>query len=66
MMYFLIQLLICKKLLSTLALVLGVSDENISPAFEDPIYYIMKEAELPIHIDPLKYDLKDPLEKNNS
>ena len=23
----------------------------------------MKEAELPIDIDPLKYDLKDPLER---
>ena len=52
-----------KNFLSTLALVLGVSDENVIPAFEDPIYYIMKEAELPIDIDPLKYDLKDPLER---
>lgn len=52
-----------KNFLSTLALVLGVSDENILPAFEDPIYYIMKEAELPLDIDPLKYDLKDPLER---
>ncbi|MFA6741660.1 MAG: transglutaminase family protein [Arcobacteraceae bacterium] len=52
-----------KNFLSTLAKVLGVSDENILPAFEDPIYYIMKEAELPLDIDPLKYDLKDPLER---
>jgi uncharacterized protein (DUF2126 family)/transglutaminase-like putative cysteine protease len=52
-----------KKFLSTLSLVLGVSDENIIPAYEDPIYYIMKEAELPIDIDPLKFDLKDPLER---
>ncbi len=52
-----------KKFLSTLALVLGVSDKNIIPAFEDPIYYIMKEAEMPLDIDPLKYDLKDPLER---
>ncbi|MCG3677348.1 transglutaminase family protein [Aliarcobacter butzleri] len=52
-----------KRFISTLALILGVSDENIIPAFEDPIYYIMKEAELPIDIDPLKYDLKDPLER---
>ena len=52
-----------KNFLSTLALVLGVNDENILPAFEDPIYYIMKEAELPLDIDPLKYDLKDPLER---
>ncbi|PUE65068.1 transglutaminase family protein [Arcobacter lacus] len=52
-----------KTFISTLALILGVSDENVVPAFEDPIYYIMKEAELPIDIDPLKYDLKDPLER---
>ena len=52
-----------KEFISTLALILGISDENVIPAFEDPIYYIMKEAELPIDIDPLKYDLKDPLER---
>lgn len=52
-----------KTFLSRLALILGVSNENIIPAYEDPIYYIMKESELPIDIDPLKYDLKDPLER---
>ena len=52
-----------KNFISTLSLILGISDENIIPAFEDPIYYIMKEAELPLDIDPLKYDLKDPLER---
>ena len=52
-----------KKFISTLSSVLGVSDENVIPAYEDPIYYIMKEAELPIDIDPLKFDLKDPLER---
>lgn len=52
-----------KKFLSTLALVLGVSDKNIVPAFEDPVYYIMKEFELPLDIDPMKADLKDPLER---
>ncbi|XPV68663.1 MAG: DUF2126 domain-containing protein [Halarcobacter sp.] len=52
-----------KKFLSTLALVLGVSDKNIIPAFEDPVYYIMKEAGLPLDIDPMEYNLKDPLER---
>ncbi|MBK2024714.1 DUF2126 domain-containing protein [Francisella philomiragia] len=52
-----------KKFLSTLSLVLGVSDQNIVAAYEDPIYYIMKEAELPIDVDPMKYNLKDPLER---
>jgi uncharacterized protein (DUF2126 family)/transglutaminase-like putative cysteine protease len=52
-----------KEFISTLSLVLGVSDGNVIEAYEDPIYYIMKEAELPIDIDPLKFDLKDPLER---
>lgn len=52
-----------KKFLSTLSLILGVSDENIVPAFEDPIYYIMKEAAMPLDIDPMKVDLKDSLER---
>ena len=52
-----------KEFISILSSVLGVSDENVIPAYEDPIYYIMKEAELPIDIDPLKFDLKDPLER---
>lgn len=52
-----------ENFIKTLALTLGVSDENVLPAFEDPYYYIMKEASLPIDVDPLKYNLKDPLER---
>jgi uncharacterized protein (DUF2126 family)/transglutaminase-like putative cysteine protease len=52
-----------KEFISKLALILGVNDENVAPAFEDPIYYIMKEAELPLDIDPLEFDLKDSLER---
>jgi len=52
-----------KKFLSHLSLVLGVSPQNIVPAFEDPVYYIMKEAEMPLDIDPLEFDLKDSLER---
>ncbi|MDX9742336.1 MAG: transglutaminase family protein [Arcobacteraceae bacterium] len=52
-----------KKFLSHLALVLGVSPENIVSAYEDPVYYIMKEAEMPLDIDPLEFDLKDSLER---
>ena len=52
-----------KEFISTLSSVLGVSDENVIPAYEDPIYYIMKEAELPLDVDPLKFDLKDSLER---
>ncbi|MDD2698957.1 MAG: transglutaminase family protein [Arcobacteraceae bacterium] len=52
-----------KKFLSYLALVLGVSPENIVTAYEDPVYYIMKEAEMPLDIDPLEFDLDDSLER---
>ena len=52
-----------KHFLDTLALSLGVSEHNILPAYEDPVYYIMKEASFPIDIDPLKADLKDSLER---
>jgi uncharacterized protein (DUF2126 family) len=52
-----------KEFISKLALVLGVNKENVLATFEDPIYYIMKEAEFPIDIDPLKFDLRDPLER---
>jgi uncharacterized protein (DUF2126 family)/transglutaminase-like putative cysteine protease len=52
-----------KKFLSELALTLGVSDENILNAYEDPVYYIMKEASMPLDIDVMSYDLKDSLER---
>ncbi|MBU0720327.1 transglutaminase family protein [bacterium] len=54
-----------KNFLSKLALTLGVSDKNVINAYEDPVYYIMKEAELPIDVDLSKVDLKDPLERQN-
>ncbi len=42
---------------------LGLSDSNILEAYEDPLYYIIKESELPIDIDPMKVNLKDSLER---
>jgi uncharacterized protein (DUF2126 family)/transglutaminase-like putative cysteine protease len=54
-----------QKFMNTLALTLGISPKNVIKAYEDPVYYIMKEAELPIDIDPMKVDLKDPLERQN-
>ncbi|MEJ2413708.1 MAG: transglutaminase family protein [Sulfurimonas sp.] len=52
-----------QKFLSRLALTLGVSDQNIVPAYEDPVYYIMKEASMPLDMDVMEYDLKDSLER---
>jgi uncharacterized protein (DUF2126 family)/transglutaminase-like putative cysteine protease len=52
-----------KRFLEQLALTLGVSDQNIITAYEDPIYYVVKESELPLDVDPTKFDLDDPLER---
>ncbi len=46
-----------------LAQVLGVAADHIRPAYEDTYYYIWKEGQLPANVDPLKADLKDPLER---
>ena len=53
------------KFIATLALMLGISPDNVVKAYEDPYYYIMKEAQLPVDIDAMKADLKDPLERQN-
>ena len=52
-----------KKFSETLALTLGISDQNVISAYEDPLVYILKEAQLPIDIDPLNCDLEDSLER---
>lgn len=51
------------KFLYTLSLTLGIDNENIIDAYEDPVHYIMKEASLPIDIDPLNCDLENALER---
>ena len=52
-----------EKFIKTLAKTLEVSEENVISAYEDPIHYIMKEAELPADIDPMECNLDDPLER---
>ncbi len=54
-----------KKFLESLALTLKVSNENVIAAYEDPVHYIMKEAQLPVDIDPLEYDVDDASERRN-
>ena len=46
-----------------LAAQLGLSPGNISAGFEDPVYYLHRESELPVNIDPLSADLTDSLER---
>ncbi|HQR74172.1 MAG TPA: transglutaminase family protein [Sulfurovum sp.] len=51
------------KFLSTLSLTLGISTDYIEEAFEDPVHYIIKEASLPIDIDPTAFDLTSATER---
>lgn len=51
------------QFLERLALNLGISEQNLHPAYNDPLVAIMQEAQLPIDIDPLEYDLNDAKER---
>ena len=46
-----------------LARQLGLPQECVTPGYEDTFYYLYKESELPINVDPVSLDLKDPLER---
>jgi uncharacterized protein (DUF2126 family) len=50
---------------SNLALALGLSPRYVVPAYEDALYHLLKEAELPPTLDPTKADLKDPAERRS-
>jgi len=52
-----------ERFLKTLTQYLGMSDETIIPAYEDVFYFLWEEGRLPVDVDPLKSDLKDPLER---
>jgi uncharacterized protein (DUF2126 family) len=47
----------------TLARRLGVDPDYTNPAFEDPMYYLQKERQLPINVDPVDNHLEDPGER---
>ena len=44
---------------------LAVSEEMVSPVYEDIFYYLWTEGKLPVNIDPLQADLKDPAERTS-
>ena len=52
------------KLLTGIANILGVEDEMVSPAYEDPAEWIVKEGNLPANVDPANSKLKDPEERS--
>ncbi len=51
-------------LLSNMAEALGVPAENVTPAFEDPAEWIIKEGNLPENVTPQNSELKDPEERS--
>ena len=42
---------------------LAVSAENVLAAYEDIFYFLWTEGKIPVNMDPLRYNLKDPLER---
>jgi uncharacterized protein (DUF2126 family)/transglutaminase-like putative cysteine protease len=46
-----------------LAKYLALSEENVHPAYEDAFYFLWTEGKIPANIDPLQFDLKDPIER---
>ncbi|MGD8498494.1 MAG: transglutaminase family protein, partial [Chromatiales bacterium] len=44
---------------------LGLAERYVVPGYEDTLYHLWKESGVPINLDPLKADLKDPLERRS-
>jgi uncharacterized protein (DUF2126 family)/transglutaminase-like putative cysteine protease len=40
---------------------LGINTKNLTPAYEDPIYWALEEGKLPVNLDPLAVNLKDSI-----
>ena len=51
------------RLAQEIAKCLGVMPEHVAPTVEDVWHYLARERRLPINVDPLKSQLKDPLER---
>jgi uncharacterized protein (DUF2126 family) len=47
----------------TLARRLGADPEYTNPAFEDPVFYLQRERQLPVNVDPVDNHLEDPAER---
>jgi uncharacterized protein (DUF2126 family)/transglutaminase-like putative cysteine protease len=47
-----------------LAVKLGLEGDTVSPAFEDPAEWILKEGQLPDNVDPSNSKLRDPEERS--
>ena len=49
-----------QRFIAMLARRLALCQDFAIPAYEDPWHYLMEEQRLPINVDPLQKDLKDP------
>ena len=52
-----------QRFAETLSGRLQVDPEYANPAFEDPLYYLQKERQLPVNVDPVDNHLEDPGER---
>lgn len=53
-----------QRFVKTLAVRLGIDPNCSSPAYEDPFYFLQKERQLPINVDPVDNKLDDAEERN--
>jgi uncharacterized protein (DUF2126 family)/transglutaminase-like putative cysteine protease len=52
-----------ERFATTLAERLGVNAEYCVPGYEDVWYYLLRERQLPVNVDPLESNLEDPEER---
>lgn len=52
-----------KCFMLTLTKKLGLTDEFVRPGYEDLMYYLWREARLPVNVDPFESKLDDELER---
>ena len=52
------------RFITTLAERLGVDPACAQPAYEDVYYYLWREQQLPVNLDPRKNNLDDPVERH--
>ena len=52
-----------RRFIARLAERLQIDPGSTLPAYEDAWYYLWKERRLPVNVDPLNSELKDPLER---
>jgi uncharacterized protein (DUF2126 family) len=52
-----------RRFLQNLAERLELDPEYANPAFEDPLYYLQKERQLPVNVDPVENHLEDAGER---